>query len=330
MIIEADDDYDPLSLPHAEEEFEEDVDEDKDEKRKESTAKTLRALVAILKRLLQSGSTDKVFTKEDVIKTAFKGTTLSDSEATVAAEIANFLNPFVPKGDALNDISVLNGVSIAKIANAIVSLIQPQQNIWKLSPSSSNSRGLPLGAVALYQILRKEYEIPCSSTQSGYITNVDQAREAKKELFRSFFDVVKMKQFLQSRGLDPYWRITYVDKWRIRILGKKTIYRTVERKSKKPPKTRKQHRGRKKRKKKQDVVREKLMKSIIPRRGTRRLNMMKTKRWKRWQRSSRKFDHSCPRKGRSIPSLNVLEQKRDELLEKEGRPGTGMHHYTRS
>lgn len=115
----------------------EDIDENKGEKIKESTAKTLRALVAILKRLLQSATTDKVFTKEDVIKTAFKGTTLSCEEATAAGDIANFLNPFVPKNTAPQDITMFDGIAIATIADVVVRLVQPQQNQWNSSPKSS-------------------------------------------------------------------------------------------------------------------------------------------------------------------------------------------------
>ncbi|CDS13655.1 hypothetical protein LRAMOSA11509 [Lichtheimia ramosa] len=204
-----DDDFDPLYILGAEDEDGDDGDDqdsEEAEKIKESTAKTIRSLVAIIKRLLYSGKDGDAFTAEDVRKVAFKGTELSDEEARAAADIANFLNPFIPKKDALEDISVFNAIQIATITNTVVSLVQPQQKEWKLSPKSSQSRGLPLSAASLYQLLRKGYEIPSGDT-GEFITNVNQARKSKEELFQAFFDVDKMKQFLKRRGLEPYWRL---------------------------------------------------------------------------------------------------------------------------
>lgn len=204
--------------------------------------------MAIIKRLLYSGKDGDAFTAEDVRKLAFKGTELSDEEARAAADIANFLNPFIPKKDALEDISVFNAIQIATITNTVVSLVQPQQKEWKLSPKSSQSRGLPLSAASLYQLLRKGYEIPSGDT-GEFITNVNQARKSKEELFQAFFDVDKMKQFLKRRGLEPYWRLVYVDRWRVRVVGKKVVTRMVEIKLQKPSASKKQHHGRRKKKK---------------------------------------------------------------------------------
>jgi len=82
-----------------EEEEDDDADDDEQEKEKsqESSAKSIRALLAIVRMLVESAKISRIVTSEDIQHGTFKGTTFTEREKEVAAKIVNFLRPFVPQ-----------------------------------------------------------------------------------------------------------------------------------------------------------------------------------------------------------------------------------------
>lgn len=154
-----------------EEESEEDEkdDEDKDNDRKEDNgeeppARTLRAFLNTIRFILQKPGTAKRSAKKTYTKHCIKAPRQLKNSAPlhIAAQVANFLQPFVPKRyekNNLPDINIFNDVAIAKICNKIVSILQPQQNIWAMFPNVDEERSLRIGSAALYNMMWKFYDI---------------------------------------------------------------------------------------------------------------------------------------------------------------------------
>ena len=88
MTNENDDD----SLEEIEEIEEEEVAES--EVIQETSAKTIRALLSIVRMLIESGKIHRVVTCDDIQHAAFKGTTFTEKEKLVAAKIVNFIRTF--------------------------------------------------------------------------------------------------------------------------------------------------------------------------------------------------------------------------------------------
>src|SRR5436190_20054503 len=69
--------------------------EKEDDQDQETSAKTIRALLSIVRMLIESGKIHRVVTCDDIQHAAFKGTTFTEKEKLVAAKIVNFIRPFV-------------------------------------------------------------------------------------------------------------------------------------------------------------------------------------------------------------------------------------------
>lgn len=96
-------------------------------RKKDSSAKTLQALLAIIRTLAQMDG--DVVTTDDIREMASEGTCFSDDELEVAAMITNTLRPYIPKKEQDGDLSVLtvfNLRALATITNTVTELVVPQ------------------------------------------------------------------------------------------------------------------------------------------------------------------------------------------------------------
>src|SRR3954447_21363974 len=62
---------------------------------KKTSAKTIRALVSIVRMLTESVKIQHIVTSDDIQKAAFREITFTEQEKVMSAKIVNFLRPFV-------------------------------------------------------------------------------------------------------------------------------------------------------------------------------------------------------------------------------------------
>ena len=195
----------------------------------ETPAKTIRALVSIVRMLTESAKIQHVVTSDDIQKAAFRGTTFTDKEKAVSAKIVNFLRPFVPKrtiDNQLPDPHVLTRAPLAALANCIATIAGFPALVHKLSITSQKGvRALHLTAAGIYDTFHEQYDIPIDDT--NWITNSYQAGKSKVATFSAIFNTKQIHKHLDSYGLQFAWRLVYVNKWTIRLLGRAKPGKTI-------------------------------------------------------------------------------------------------------
>ncbi|KAL1931711.1 hypothetical protein VTP01DRAFT_9854 [Rhizomucor pusillus] len=187
---------------------------------KEPLATLLRAFLNVLRFLLQQRGPNTDIQPEDVKRALYRGTEATEDQLKEVARIINFLRPFVPRRDDKNELSqinVFNGAAVVALANKVVLLFQPQQNPWMMFPNVEKDHSLHLGAAGLY-IMSKTHILRYDGTP---ITDIKTATWHSKDVFWNFFDVHEIQILLQEQKLQPMWRLCYIDKYRIRVLGYK-------------------------------------------------------------------------------------------------------------
>jgi hypothetical protein len=188
----------------------------------ETPAKTIRALLAIVRMLTESGKIQRVVTSDDIQRAAFKGTTFTEKEKMVAAKIINFLRPFVQQRADDNQLPaphILTRAPLAALANIIVTIIGSPSLVRKLAITPlQGSRALHLTAAGIYDVFHEQWDIPVDDT--NWITNSYQAGKTKAAVFRAFLNTNKIESLMNSYGLQFAWRLTFVNRWTVRLLGK--------------------------------------------------------------------------------------------------------------
>ncbi|KAI7856211.1 hypothetical protein BDC45DRAFT_534089 [Circinella umbellata] len=227
----------PLNL-HENDEEQEEIEEATLNTNETSTRK-IRALVSIIKRLLDKGS--EGVNSETIKDTAFKGTNLNDHECQVAGQVYDAIAPYYfakteEKEEEENDddeddedkkevITIHQCAPLAFITNTAVALFGPQQNQWAVYPSvHQEDHSIHISSDVLYMLFSKDFTIP-SSSSPGCITSKRQASrpEHKREVFGSFFNIPKITQAMKTRKLYFGDRITFVNKHVLRVLGTRIV-----------------------------------------------------------------------------------------------------------
>ena len=203
------------------EEVEEEVVTESEVTTQETSARTIRALLSIVRMLIESGKIKRVVTSNDIQGAAFRGTTFTEKEKAVAAKIVNFLRPFVQQRKDDNDFPephILTRAPLAALANYIAKCAGFPSLVRKLSITSQNTRALHLTAAGVYETFREDWDIPVDNV--SWITSSHEATRIKPATFGAFFKVNKMESLMNSYGLQFAWRLIFVDKWTVRLLGK--------------------------------------------------------------------------------------------------------------
>ncbi|RUS29077.1 hypothetical protein BC938DRAFT_481085 [Jimgerdemannia flammicorona] len=183
-----------------EEEEEEEEEEDQDQ---ESSAKTIQALLSIVRMLTESGKIQQVITSDNIQYATFKGTTFTEKEKMVVAMIVNFFQPFVQQHMDDNQFSephILTCAPLAALANIITTITGFPFLIRKvLINSQQGSHALHLTAAGIYDTFRGQWDIPVDDT--NWITNSYQAGKTKTATFRAFFNTNRIESLMDSYGL---------------------------------------------------------------------------------------------------------------------------------
>jgi hypothetical protein len=204
-----------------EEEWEEE-EEEKEDQDQESSAKTIRALLSIVRMLIESGKIQRVVMCNDIQHAAFKGTTFTEKEKMVAAKITNFLRPFVQQrtdDNRLPEPHILMRAPLAALANTIATITGFSSLVRSLSITSQQDlRSLQLTAAGVYDTFCGQWDIPADD--ANWITNSYQAGKSKPATFGAFFDLNLIGSLMNAHGLEFAWRLVFVNKWTVRLLGK--------------------------------------------------------------------------------------------------------------
>ena len=187
----------------------------------ETSAKTIRALLSIVRMLIESGKIHRVVTCDDIQHAAFKGTTFTEKEKLVAAKIVNFIRPFVQQradDNKFPEPHILTRAPLVALANAIAIISGFPSLVRKLSITSKQSnRALHLTASGIYDTFRGQWDIPVGE---NWITNSYQAGRNKIDVFRAFLNMSRIESIMDSYGLRFTCRLIFVNKWTVRLLGK--------------------------------------------------------------------------------------------------------------
>jgi len=209
-------------MEEEDEEEDEEEEEKEDDQDQESSAKTIRALLSIMRMLIESGKIQRVVTCNDIQHAAFKGTTFTEKEKVVAAKITNFLRPFVQQRTNDNQLPkphILTRAPLAALANTIATITGFPSLVQSLSITSQQDlRSLQLTAAGIYDTYHGQWDIP--TNDANWITNSYEAGKNKPAIFGAFFDLNLIGSLMNGYGLEFAWRLAFVDKWTIRLLGK--------------------------------------------------------------------------------------------------------------
>jgi hypothetical protein len=187
----------------------------------ETSASTIRALLSIVRMLAESSKVQRTVTPDDIQGAAFKGINLTDKEKTVASKIVNFIRPFVRQrmdDNRLPTPHILTCAPLAALANSIAIIAGFPSLARKLSITlEKNSRALHLTAAGLYETVRSQWDIPIGN--NNWITSSHQATRSKSVTFGAFFDTKRIRSLMKSYRLEFAWRLVFVDRWTVRLLG---------------------------------------------------------------------------------------------------------------
>ncbi|CAG8670101.1 286_t:CDS:2, partial [Paraglomus occultum] len=150
----------------------------------ESSAKTIWALLAIVRMLIESGKIQRVVTCSDIQHAAFKGTMLTEKEK-------------MPH--------ILTRAPLAALANTIATITGCPSLVRSLSITSQQDlRSLQLTAAGAYDTFHGQWDIPIND--ASWITNSYDAGKNKAITFGAFFDMSRVEALMDSHGLQFAWR----------------------------------------------------------------------------------------------------------------------------
>ncbi|KAI9490183.1 hypothetical protein BDB00DRAFT_917866, partial [Zychaea mexicana] len=199
----------------------------------ETSTRKIRALVSIIKRLLDKATED--VSAQTIKDAAFQGTNLAHSECKAAAHICNALRPYyMPEAsdedddddtDDKDSLTIHQCAPLAYITNTAVALIGPQQNQWATFPSvDEKDQSLHISTDVLYTLFSGDFKIP-AETPKGEITSKREAVDwrRKRDVFGAFFKLPKIQQAMESKKLTLAYRVTFVNRHTVRVLGTRTV-----------------------------------------------------------------------------------------------------------
>ncbi|KAG0195231.1 hypothetical protein BGX28_001901 [Mortierella sp. GBA30] len=185
--------------------------------RKDSTAARIRALIAVLKMLVQSPSIQYDITPGYVKNNAFRKEDFEDYECQVVAHLANIFRPYIPKRwmnpttstlqDSIEHVTLR--APFAVIANTILQATGYRDFTRRLMPrvAPSSLYGLQLGAVGMYEVFCAEAPghfdvkdaigVPLTS-----VRDVTSKPANKRAIFQQFFNMSNVDKFCRSHGLE--------------------------------------------------------------------------------------------------------------------------------
>jgi hypothetical protein len=196
---------------------------------KEPSAARLRSLQVVLKTLLETPFIASRVTANWVRKTAYVRCDFTDRECQVVATLANLLRPYVPKRrtDAQGSVPHITlRAPLVVIANTLLRATGYPSFTREVAPSVSPAslHGLPLSAWGLYEMFcsKGEGRFDVRDSAGDLITNrqkTGKSLESKRQVFGAFFDLDTVDKICKSHGLQFANRITYVDRYTVRITG---------------------------------------------------------------------------------------------------------------
>ncbi|KAI8363172.1 hypothetical protein B0O80DRAFT_7868 [Mortierella sp. GBAus27b] len=109
------------------------------------------------------------------------------------------------------------------IANAVLRITGYPHFTRRISPhvSPSSTHTLHLDAIGLYEVLcpKAAGHFDVLDTDRNLLTNVANVRANKEAIFGAFFNTDKMQQLSRQHGLNFADRVSFVDRFTVRIMG---------------------------------------------------------------------------------------------------------------
>ncbi|KAF9177831.1 hypothetical protein BGZ49_005492, partial [Haplosporangium sp. Z 27] len=195
---------------------------------REPSSKRLRSLQVVLTTLLESPNLDQDVNRNWVRKSSYTGSDFTDQECDVVLNLANRLRPYIPtrRPDGQGSLNHLTlRAPLVFIANAVLRatgyhkftrLVYPQ-----VSPSSLY--GLQLNARGMFEVFcsKGERQFDIVDSKNVALTNGSMVStpENKRAVFSAFFNMTEVDNLCNAHGLVFKNRITFVDKYTVRIMG---------------------------------------------------------------------------------------------------------------
>ncbi|KAI9494853.1 hypothetical protein BDB00DRAFT_937938 [Zychaea mexicana] len=190
----------------------------------ETSTRKIRALVSIIKRLLDKATED--VSAQTIKDAAFQGTNLAHSECKAAAHICNALRPYyMPASDENDDDDTDDKDSLTIHQCAPLAYITNTANQWATFPSvDEKDQSLHISTDVLYTLFSGDFKIP-AETPKGEITSKREAVDwrRKRDVFGAFFKLPKIQQAMESKKLTLAYRVTFVNRHTVRVLGTRTV-----------------------------------------------------------------------------------------------------------
>ncbi|KAH7030287.1 hypothetical protein BKA57DRAFT_541270 [Linnemannia elongata] len=205
---------------------------------KEPSRRHLKALQTVTRRVLQDPdpNLDTAVTAETIRERAYDKSIFSEMEYETAAKIVNALRPFVAKNQVVTAGEpgshhpprfVMLLAPFAMIANSILRAAGYHKFTRRICPipSATSTHPLPLNATAIYEVLassgKGHFDVLEPGSSGRTIKSVQQARDIAggEAMFAAFFDMEKIHRVCQDHGLAFANRITFIDKYTLRIMG---------------------------------------------------------------------------------------------------------------
>ncbi|KAI9491222.1 hypothetical protein BDB00DRAFT_914590 [Zychaea mexicana] len=127
--------------------------------------------------------------------------------------------------DDKDSLTIHQCAPLAYITNTAVALIGPQQNQWATFPSvDEKDQSLHISTDVLYTLFSGDFKIP-AETPKGEITSKREAVDwrRKRDVFGAFFKLPKIQQAMESKKLTLAYRVTFVNRHTVRVLGTRTV-----------------------------------------------------------------------------------------------------------
>ena len=191
--------------------------EEKECQDSESSAKTIRALLAIVRMLTESRKLSRVATMEGIywhsIHNKRKGSRSKNCKLSPA--LCSATHRRQPASRTSHSVAC----AVGSLANTIATISGFSSLVRRLSITSKNDhRALHLTASGMYDTFHGQWDIPADG--GNWITNSNQAGQNKSAVFGAFLNTTLIASLMDSYGLQFVWRVIFVNKWTVRLLGK--------------------------------------------------------------------------------------------------------------
>ncbi|KAF9560849.1 hypothetical protein EC968_005983 [Mortierella alpina] len=198
----------------------------------EPSRKHLRRLEIVLRNFVECPKQTWPISRADVEKKTYSGTRFTEAQCDTVSSLANILAPYIPKrrigengrlGPSGQHVTLRAPLII--IANAVLHAAGYHQFAASVSPvvSPASCQALALSGPALFEVLcsRDHGMFDAQDEDGNPITNARHVStlSGKRAIFGSFFDLQKVDSLCSKHGLTFANRITFQDRFTIRIMG---------------------------------------------------------------------------------------------------------------